>query len=81
MANSNTKQCWKCFKAKPFDEFPIRSGKLFRYCKSCEYGKYLCDCGRTYTRTNYQTHLKSKLHSRGLSLQMSKIRSEVATSC
>ena len=73
MADLNTKHCWKYFEAKPFDEFSIRSGKLFRYCKNCEYGKYLCDCGRTYTRANYQKHLKSKLHSRGLSLQTTKV--------
>ena len=57
----NYKRRCKGLELKTFNEFPIRSGRFIRYCKNCEYAKHVFECGRTYKRSNYSAHIRSKL--------------------
>lgn len=65
------KTCTSCKLSLPQDFFYLikRNGNSrISRCKDCEskkkYEKRICDCGREYTYTHYQRHLKSNLHKR-----------------
>ena len=64
------KRCNKCMETKLYNKFSYRNinknKRPFKYCNKCKYAKYECECGRTYTRSNYSDHIKSRLHANAL---------------
>lgn len=66
------KTCTRCKQSKPFNCFYVnRSSSNFQsYCKDCDSerkrSKATCICGKNYTITHYQRHLRSSLHHRWL---------------
>ena len=62
------KRCGLCEEIKPNPHFyPYKINGLQRYCKICDkerkYEKLVCECGKFYTKTHFQRHLRSKYHT------------------
>lgn len=70
------KICSRCKIRKPIDEFYImrRYGRIDHQCKckNCQsiikYTKSICECGKQYTYTHKQRHLRSSYHNKRVPL-------------
>ena len=63
------KRCGFCKVIKPFsDIYPYNVKCLQEYCKVCDnkikYEKLICECGKSYSKTHLQRHLKRKYIAR-----------------
>ena len=57
-------RCYICLELKQPDEY-YNSIKICKKCKILMNSeRILCECGRYYTRTNRNRHIKSKLHEK-----------------